>query len=329
VQKIKDSEKQSPEPQSPELREKNRGQHHPKTEVVVPAVRAVPETVRTTRAAPFSAPTRLTDTPTLQADAGILLNPLDGAQLVTVPAGKFRMGSEPGQDPYFWGAEGPAHNVTLKTFALYKTEVTNAMYQKCAADKACPRPANYTSETRKDYYTNPEYANYPVVNVSWVGAVSYCKWAGARLPTEAEWEKAARGTDGRLFPWGSALPSASLLNYCDTNCPLGGGDKSQDDGYRDTAPVGNYPEGASPYGALDMAGNVWEWVRDFFSAGYYQVSPLENPTGPASGKGHVIRGGSFANPAEALRDVARVGRVADDTEAGLGFRCAADAGVFK
>ena len=119
-----------------------------------------------TPAAPLSTATSLAEPPTLQAaEPGVLINPLDHAQLVPVLAGKFLMGSEPGQDRYFWGAEGPAHNVTLKAFAIYKTEVTNAMYQACAADHACPLPAHASSKTRKDYYTDPEYANYPVVYV--------------------------------------------------------------------------------------------------------------------------------------------------------------------
>jgi formylglycine-generating enzyme required for sulfatase activity len=235
-------------------------------------------------------------------------NPKDGAELVFVPAGEFLMGSDPGADPYFYGAEGPSHRVYLDDFWIYRTEVTNAMYQQCAEAQACPRPDSYASNTRQEYYANPDYADYPVVYVSWEDAGSYCRWAGARLPTEAEWEKAARGTDGRLFPWGNGEPQPDHGNY----------------GSNDTEPVGSYPDGASPYGTLDMAGNVIEWVFDYFHETYYQVSPEENPLGPASGNTRVYRGGAYHNLAEALRVVMRGSRGARQSQPDIGFRCAVD-----
>lgn len=235
-------------------------------------------------------------------------NPIDGAEMVYVPAGKFTMGSDASTDPYFYGAEGPPHTVDLADFWIYRSEVTNAMYQMCAEQQSCPRPDYFASNTRQEYYGNPAYADHPVVYVSWKDASAYCRWAGGRLPTEAEWEKAARGTDQRLFPWGNEPPQPDQANY----------------GTNDTEPVGSYPAGASPYGALDMAGNVIEWVFDYFQATYYQVSPEENPLGPASGSTRVYRGGAYHNLAEALRVVVRGSRAEGQSQPDIGFRCALD-----
>lgn len=234
-----------------------------------------------------------------------VINPLDSAELVFVPAGEFLMGSDRSTDPYFYGAEGPSHTVYLDEYWIYRTEVTNAMYQSCVEQSACPKPARPESNTRTEYYGNPRFDSYPVVYVSWKNAVAYCKWAGGRLPTEAEWEKAARGTDGRLFPWGSQPPQGNQANY----------------GTNDTEPVGSYPAGASPYGALDMAGNVIEWVFDYFQSAYYSISPEQDPQGPASGSARVYRGGSYHNLAAALRVVTRGSRAESHANVDIGFRC--------
>jgi len=239
------------------------------------------------------------------------VNETDGAALIFVPAGEFLMGSDHRTDPYFWGAEEPEHNVYLDAFWIYRVEVTNAMYERCVEGQACPRPAQDHSNTHSEYYGNPTYADYPVIYVSWVHATSYCRWAGGRLPTEAEWEKAARGTDGRLFPWGDASPSSQQANF-------------RDSGYRDTVSVGTYSGAVSPYGVLDMAGNVWEWTFDWFQSAYYDVTPYENPRGPASGSSRVMRGGSWHNTADGVRTVARASIKPDDTFDTLGFRCAQD-----
>ena len=226
-------------------------------------------------------PVTLTDLPTLTAEMipsetpiTFIKNPVDHVEVIQIPEGTFRMGSNRNTDPYFFGAEGPEHEIYLDTYWIYRTEVTNAMYQACVAQKKCPIPSSIRSNTRSDYYENPKYGDFPVINVSWRNADAYCKWAGGRLPTEAEWEKAGRGTDGRLYPWGTQGPNNSYLNFNSS----------------DTVAVGRYLAGASPYGALDMAGNVIEWVFDQFDPTYYSKSPEKNPVGPANTGRRVYRG---------------------------------------
>ena len=206
---------------------------------------------------------------------------------VFVPAGSFMMGSEDGREH-----EQPVHEVTLNAFWIGRTEVTNAQYAACVADGVCDPPQFNTSYTRDRYYDDPAYANYPVIWVDWDDAAAYAAWAGGRLPTEAEWEYAARGPENRVYPWGNIF-DGERLNFCDLNCPYDWADKTVDDGYADTAPVGNYPEGSSWVGALDMAGNVWEWVNDWYNSDYYTRSPGLNPPGPESGDHRAERGGSW------------------------------------
>jgi formylglycine-generating enzyme required for sulfatase activity len=251
------------------------------------------------------------------------VNEKDGMPMVFVPEGEFIMGSNPTDDPYFWGAEGPAHDVYVDAFWIYQTEVTNAMFQACVAEQACPKPLRNESRRITDYYTAEKYADYPVIQVNWTHASAYCVWAGGRLPTEAEWEKAARGTDGRLFPWGNANLTPQLASFCGSNCP-DPARESFDDGYVEAAPVGTFPAGASPYGALDMAGNVWEWTFDFFSPLYYDSSPYLNPRGPVSGTRRAIRGGGWNNPSDGIRTVSRTSLPPQDGLDTVGFRCVVD-----
>ena len=220
----------------------------------------------------------------------------DGMVQVHVPAGEFRMGSteEEIDEIYsechdnmtmpckrdFFENEQPAHNVYLDSFWIDQTEVTNKMYQMCMDAGGCIPLMSNESYTRDSYFGNSAYDNYPVVYVDWHMASAYCEWAGRRLPTEAEWEKAARGTDGRIYPWGNEPPNSRLLNF--------GNDQD------DTNEVGLYPAGTSPYGALDMAGNVQEWTADWYDSEYYQTSPADNPQGPSSGEYRAIRGSGSA-----------------------------------
>jgi serine/threonine-protein kinase len=207
------------------------------------------------------------------------VSPVDGMPQVYIPAGTFRMG---GLDVRRAPNEIPEHDVTLDAFWMDQLEVTNAMYALCVQAGGCTPPQDFKSQRRPAYFNNPEFNDYPVIYVTWGQAKTYCEWAGRRLPTEAEWERAGRGDDFRTFPWGENKADGLLANF---NMLVG-----------DTSRVGTYPAGASPYGVLDMAGNVAEWVNDFYSPNYTNAETL-NPTGPlnSSTLNHVVRGGSLGD----------------------------------
>jgi serine/threonine protein kinase len=200
----------------------------------------------------------------------------DGMEMVYVPAGTFTMGSKT-DDSDVWDDEKPEREVYLDAYWIDKYEVSNGQYALCVEAGECTAPHDSSSYTRSSYYGNDEFDNYPVIYVDWYQASAYCEWAGGRLPTEAEWEKAARGPDGNKYPWGDESPSCSLANY--SRCK------------GDTTAVGSYPDGASYYGAMDMAGNVWEWVNDWWSD-RYDTSVTRNPQGPETGEYRILRGGS-------------------------------------
>ena len=239
-------------------------------------------------------------------------------QMVLVPAGEFTMGSDADDalaqcqkyssdcDRSWYEDEEPPHIVSLGDFYIDRYEVTNALYAACVDTGACPPPTDTSSATRDSYYGNSEYDNFPVIYIDWNMAKTYCEWRGARLPSEAEWEKAARGTEGGVYPWGDEADNT----YANFNEDIG-----------DTTAVGSYESGKSPYDVYDMSGNVWEWVADFYSDAYYQSSPLSNPLGPDSGESHVLRGGSWYDPPYLTRTSIRLSEpVPFDNN--FGIRCA-------
>jgi formylglycine-generating enzyme required for sulfatase activity len=245
---------------------------------------------------------------------------IDGMPQVYIPEGTFHMG---GYDVRAAPDEFPAHDVTLDAYWMDQLEVTNAMYQLCVTAGICTSPQDFDSQRRANYYSDPQFKDYPVVYVTWGQAKAYCEWAGRRLPTEAEWERAARGYDKRTFPWGEDKPDYRFANF---NMLV-----------TDTSRVGSFPMGASPFGMLDMAGNVAEWVNDFYRGNYYSASELVNPIGPSSGSTlfHVVRGGSLGDAEINIRVSKRSSVLGSDLRAQkdspeylgevsprIGFRCA-------
>jgi len=259
------------------------------------------------------APPTLTPTPELGIGS-TWASPIDKMEMVYVPAGSFLMGSSDA-DPLATSEENPQHSVTLDAYWIDRTEVTVGMYTLCVDRHVCREPTHGDSAYHNQYYDDPQgrFDNYPVIWVNWTMAQTYCEWAGRHLPTEAQWEKAARGTDGRIYPWGNDPPNHDLANY---------------DGYfGDTLNVSRYSKGASPYGALDMAGNVLQWVSDWYSETYYQISPTSNPGGPDSGDLKVLRGSDYNHSdyhtsAYLLRAAERFGLDREFASYNVGFRCA-------
>jgi formylglycine-generating enzyme required for sulfatase activity len=227
--------------------------------------------------------------------------------MVLIPKGDFSMGRLYSDNEN----EKPLHVVFLDEYYIDKYEVTNQAYSACVKQGVCQPPFDLSSDKRPDYYNSEDYRNFPVINVDWDQAHNYCAWRGMRLPTEAEWEKAARGVnqdDNVLYPWNTEETGCSFGNFsaCTT----------------DTTEVGSYPLGASPYGVYDIVGNVWEWVVDWYGFDYYEVSPRANPKGPNTGTHRVLRGGSWNSPSSDIEMTYRMRYYPNIYADNLGFRCA-------
>ena len=245
------------------------------------------------------------------------LRKIDGMEQVLIPGGSFTMGSDFDEE-----REKPQHTVWLDTYWIDKFEVTNAQYAICVSAGACDSPDYRNSLTQDRYYGNANFENFPVLFVSWYDATNYCGWVGGRLPTEAEWEKAARGDqDARMFPWGDNFAS-NYANLCDQNCTMSWKNRDYDDGFIDTAPVTDFPDGISQFGAMNMSGNVCEWVADWYKADYFFIKQdWSEPTGPTSGSTRVIKGGSWYDDTDILRVSARYGFDPIKSFYDVGFRC--------
>ena len=259
---------------------------------VAPPTQLVPPTELAPTATPALAPAALAGP---QAGSSMLW--LDGGELLYVPAGEFVMGNDQGNTPQ--------KTVYLDSFWIYASAVTNKMYGQCVATGNCAPPAQ---EVGSPVYSNPLYGDFPVVGVTWDMAANYCGWSQAQLPTEAQWEKAARGGEGAVYPWGLATPACSVLNF--KGC-LGHSNSVLD-----------FPDGRSPYGAYDMAGNVFQWVGDFYDEHAYDSMAPRNPTGPASGNSHVLRGSSYETEKTLLASAVRHFGASAYHSSELGFRCA-------
>ena len=284
-----------------------------------PTAIALPTAAPTLTPVPVNAPAESGN-----AEAGSeRVSSADGMIEMYISQGSFQMG---GLDTRAATDEQPVHKVDMKGYWIDKVEVTNAMFLLCLQAGVCNPPQSVASETRQSYFNNPEFNDFPVVNVTWDAAKKYCEWAGRRLPTEAEWEYAARGNTINTFPWGEEKPDGTRANF---NYMLG-----------DTSRVGSYTAGASPFGVLDMSGNVFEWVNDFYDAEYYASGPANNPAGPLARAAYfkrVVRGGSFADAEGEIRTSNRASLLGPNYDAELGspaylgefssrigFRCASD-----
>ncbi|MFN8433046.1 MAG: SUMF1/EgtB/PvdO family nonheme iron enzyme [Anaerolineales bacterium] len=261
-----------------------------------PAANPTEEPVTTSQTESSPAATELVEVK-LEPQAGDTRSYVDGSTIVYVPAGEFSMGVQNGID-------NPEHVVSTNGFWIYATEVTKSQYDLCVATGACTPPAAVNTSIPE----NPLLGVLPITNVTHQQAQAYCQWANGRLPTEAEWEKAARAPEWTMYPWGNEAPSCSLANYGECQ-------KISSD------PVTSYPNGQTPYQIFDMAGNAFEWVADWYGTDYYLNSPTENPTGPAEGTVSSVRGGSYLSGVEQIAAYARSSQDPQIPREDLGFRC--------
>jgi formylglycine-generating enzyme required for sulfatase activity len=240
----------------------------------------------------------------LRRSKALELPPTVETTMVEIPEGPFTMGFDGTQS---LEDERPKHQVRLPTFFMDLHEVTTVQYASFLA--ATNRAAPWQWES----VNLAQHADRPVIGVDWTDAETYCRWKGKRLPTEAEWEKAARGADGRLYPWGNQAPTTNLANFA-----LG----ARFSYSQVLMPVQSYEQGKSPYGLYHMAGNVWEWVQDWYGVNYYEVSPEHNPQGPEQGQFKVLRGGSWSDLPKYLLTYGRFKLSPETRNSYVGFRCA-------
>jgi formylglycine-generating enzyme required for sulfatase activity len=248
---------------------------------------------------------------------------LTGAQMIYIQSGIFRMGNDEGETD-----EAPSHIVRLDAYFIDETEVTNGQYRVCVEVGECAPPDRPGATYHEAYYGDPGFDDYPVIFVNWYDARDFCAWRGVRLPSEAEWERAAGFDPVQAvkfrYTWGDEF-DGTLLNFCDARCSRSDRDISVDDGHADTAPVGSYSGGRSPSGLFDMLGNIMEWVADWYDSRYYAQSTDVNPQGPLQGDFKVIRGGSWLSGQDDVRVTARSSLDPTVSRANLGFRCAVTA----
>lgn len=232
-------------------------------------------------------------------------------EMILIPAGEFLMGSNKKVDRVAYQAEMPQRSIYLDAYEIDKYEVTTIQYLKYVLANDLPPQVDWKFDGGNFQDT---MVNHPIMHVTWFEADAYCKWAGKRLPTEAEWEKAARGGDNRRFPWGNVEPTAKHLNY-----------NQRWIGEKTLMPVGSYELGKSPYGVYDMAGNVWEWVNDWYDDHYYEKSPAKNPPGPENGSHKVLRSSGWQVETPLVRIFTRVKSDPLIRNESTGFRCAMNA----
>ncbi len=287
-----------------------------------------PEATTTLQSAVIAALTQLAPTPSATPEPTTPPTPTPqpfitetDSRMIFIPGGTFSIGDDTSEQ----NDEKPARVVQVDSFYIDETEVTNAAYAQCVGAGVCPRPDRAGATYYNSYFGDPAFDDYPVINVSWYDADAFCRWRGARLPTEAEWEFAAsfdpvEGVKYR-YPWGDSF-DGNRLNFCDANCQRDDNGAEWDDGYRDTAPAGSYPDGRSALGIYDMLGNVMEWVGDWYDFRAYQDIADTNPRGPVEGEFKSLRGGSWLTPPDDLGNVARDNFDPTVSQANLGFRCA-------
>jgi eukaryotic-like serine/threonine-protein kinase len=324
----------------------------PSTTVVMPADTPIPPTSTplpptltslspTTTSIP---PTNTPIYPTLPSDPSKIplagstsIRKADHMAMVYIPAGEFIMGSS-NNEPGSQANEKPQHNVYLDAYWMDQTEVTGSQFRKFVEANDYQTTAEFKGQAFAFVESKGEWQlvdganwmhpfgpdsnatnNHPVVQVSWQDASSYCEWVGGSLPSEQQWEKAARGTDGRIYPWGDTF-DGTKLNYCDSLC---GGDQTFTDGFKYTSPVGSYPSGASPYGIYDMAGNVWEWTADWYKGSYAGKLSAQDAANPS----RVLRGGSWNHDKGGMRTAYRLLAPSVTVVDNFGFRCVVQAEI--